>query len=65
MSFAMALWVRDTSLKLRQQGIELTRSSLNGITRNSPVYTNKTVQLKASGWTMPSRDGDMDTTWLL
>ena len=65
MAWAIALWVRDTALKLRQQGIELTRSSLNGISRNSGVYTNKSAQLKDSNWTMPTKDGDMDTRWLL
>jgi hypothetical protein len=65
MSWAIALWVRDTALKLRQQGIELTKSTLNGITRNTSIYTNQTGQLKDSGWTMKTKDGDMDTRWLL
>jgi hypothetical protein len=65
MSWAIALWVRDTALKLRQQGIELTKSTLNGITRNSAIYTNNSGQLKDAGWTMKTKDGDMDTRWLL
>jgi hypothetical protein len=65
MSWAIALWVRDTALKLRQQGIELTKSTLNGISRNTGIYTNKSSQLKEGGWTMNTRDGDSDTRWLL
>lgn len=32
MSLAISLWVRDTALRLRQEGIELTRKTIDGIT---------------------------------
>lgn len=32
MSLAIGLWVRDTALRLRQEGIDLTKNSLSGIT---------------------------------
>ena len=31
MSFAIGLWVRDTALRLRQEGIDLTRRAVEGI----------------------------------
>lgn len=66
MSWCIAIWVRDTALKLRQQGIDLTKSTLNGITRSTGIYTaNGVGKLKDSGWTMNTKDGDIDTTWLL
>jgi hypothetical protein len=38
MSFAIGLWVRDTALKLRQQGIDLTKRALTHINKNQSVY---------------------------
>jgi hypothetical protein len=34
MAFAIGLWVRDTALRLRQQGINLTKQALGGISTN-------------------------------
>ena len=31
MSLAIGLWVRDTALRLRQEGIDLTKQALGGI----------------------------------
>jgi hypothetical protein len=31
MALAIGLWVRDTALRLRQEGIDLTRKQLDGI----------------------------------
>ena len=31
MSFALTLWVRDTALRLRNEGIELTKKTLSGV----------------------------------
>jgi hypothetical protein len=31
MSFAIGLWVRDTALRLRQEGIDLTRRAIDSI----------------------------------
>lgn len=40
MSFSIGLWVRDTALRLRQEGIDLTRRALSGISTQtySGVY---------------------------
>jgi terminase large subunit-like protein len=44
MSLAISLWVRDTAMRLHQEGIELTRTALNNIHRVggdvAPVYSN-------------------------
>jgi hypothetical protein len=35
MAFGIGLWVRDTALRLRQQGINLTKQALGGISTNT------------------------------
>jgi hypothetical protein len=68
MSFCIALWIRDTALKLRQQGIELNRKTLDYFGKGSSgVYNNNAGMLKTSGWTMTvGKTGeDSDLTWLL
>ena len=42
MSFALTLWVRDTTLRLRNEGIELTKKTLSGVStqmipQNQPI----------------------------
>ena len=39
MSFAIGLWVRDTALRLRTEGIELTKKSLNSMLDTDGLYT--------------------------
>ena len=34
MAFSIGLWVRDTALRLRQEGIDLTKRTLGGISSN-------------------------------
>jgi hypothetical protein len=34
MAFCIGLWVRDTALRLRQEGIDLTKRTLGGISSN-------------------------------
>jgi hypothetical protein len=38
MSFGTAMYIRDTALKFRQQGMDLTRNILNNITTSKPTY---------------------------
>ena len=38
MSFGIAMYVRDTALKLRQRGIELSKSTLNNMSVNRTAY---------------------------
>jgi len=37
-SFAIGLWIRETALRLRAEGIELQKKALNSITTNQGVY---------------------------
>ncbi len=42
MAFSIGLWVRDTALRLRQEGIDLTKRALGGISSNqqySGIYS--------------------------
>lgn len=38
MALGIGLWVRDTALRLRQQGVNLTRQALGGISSNTSNY---------------------------
>ena len=63
-SFSTSLWVRDTALKLRQQGIELNKRALNLTSKHSGVF--KTNQSKAKdAWKIKTGRGDEDISWLL
>ncbi len=72
MSFGIGLWVRDTALKLRQQGIDLNKSLLSGINRtgaSEAVY--KPNNLKAhEAWQMnlggtANSNKKENLTWLI
>ena len=67
MAFSMGLWIRDTALKLRQQGLDLHRKTLNYYGTIQGAYNNTAGQLKDKGWTMPTgKPGeDQNLTWLL
>ena len=65
MAFCIGLWLRDTSLKLRQQGIELTKRSLSQFQKTDPViYTGKPAG-QADGWSWNNGYNDEDLTWLI
>jgi hypothetical protein len=38
MSFGIGLYVRDTALKFRQHGVDITKAALNSMTTNSTPY---------------------------
>ena len=64
MSFGIALWVRDTALRLHQQGIDLSRKALGHFGKSQGVYSSGNE--KADGWKWNSGDKDNeDLTWLL
>lgn len=67
LSFSIGLWVRDTALRLRQEGMELTRRSLGGISNSKGLYssTNNKSKLSDSGWTHQIKGEDSDLTWLI
>jgi hypothetical protein len=65
MSFSTGLWVRDTALKLRQQGIDLSRTALSHISKtNGGVYNARMGQ--HNPWILKDgRGNDVDMTWIL
>jgi hypothetical protein len=73
MSLAIGLWVRDTALRLREQGQLITRKLLEGIhveqqNERTPIYTAKTITNAQAQWQMRTggKQGEMESlTWLL
>ena len=65
MSLSIGLWVRDTALRLRQQGIDLTKQAVSGITTHtySGVYGGSS--LDDNPWKMKVGDDEEDLSkWL-
>jgi hypothetical protein len=66
MAFAIGLWVRDTALRLKQEGIDLTKATVAGITSNSysGVYGGSS-EMDNNPWKMKVGDKIEDLTeWL-
>jgi len=66
MALAIGLWVRNTALRLKQEGIDLTKSMLGSahVTRHENVYT--TNYLKKNPYDMDLGNGENENlTWLL
>ena len=65
MAFSIGMWVRDTALKLKQQGIELDKLALNKIGKSAGgIYTN--TGLNSDPWKQRLGGGkDEDLTWLI
>jgi len=65
MSFGIALWVRDTALRLRAEGIELSKKTIsNFATPNQLMYT---PGKKEDSWKIeigPQKETE-DLNWLL
>jgi hypothetical protein len=67
MSFSTSLWIRDTALKLRQQGIDMHRKTLDYFGKAGGAYNSSNSFKGNAGWTMPvgHKGQDEDLTWLL
>ena len=69
MSFAIGLWVRDTALRLRQEGIDLTKQALGGIGAHqldvAGMGFGGNTQLEDNPWSMRVGDSNEDLTWLI
>lgn len=64
MAMGMALWTRDTALKMRMEGMELTRNAVSNIQKYDGAYTAN-ADLKQTYWSMPVPGGRDDMTWLI
>ena len=68
MSCATALYVRDTALKLRQQGIDLARAQLSSFSnlnsRNNAVMQSVGNQ-RENPYLIKTNQGEEDIRWLL
>tara|TARA_B100000073_G_scaffold343350_1_gene348000 strand:- start:990 stop:1961 length:972 start_codon:yes stop_codon:yes gene_type:complete len=63
MSYAMGLWIRETALRLRAEGIELQKKAMNSITSNKGVYTPTNNQNDSWTWKTGKKTESLD--WLL
>ena len=66
MAFSIGLWVRDTALRLRQEGIDLTKQAVAGITSNMSqgIYGGNST-MDDNPWKMRVGDGFEDLSqWL-
>ena len=66
MAYSIGMYLRDTALKNKQQGLELTRATLNNISRTSPYQgayfssgTDNPYSMRVNG------EGNEDISWLL
>jgi len=63
MSFAIGLWVRDTALRLRTQGVELTKKTLSKMMDNEGLYTPNDNKNDSWEWDTGKEKESLD--WLL
>ena len=63
MSYAMGLWIRETALRLRAEGIELQKKAINSITSNQGVYTPTSNQ--NDSWVMEVNQKKESLEWLI
>jgi hypothetical protein len=69
MSFGIALWIRDTAIRLKQEGMDLNRKSLDYMVKYSGnhgtgVYNSRNIG-SSNPWQMKTGDGNEDITWLI
>lgn len=68
MSFAIALYIRDTALRLRQQGMDITRAQLSSFTnlnqRNSAIIATS-FSNRNNPYKVDTPNGTEDISWIL
>lgn len=75
MALGIGLWVRDTALRLRQQGVDLVKATLGSMNKNkidnTPVYKSQQMQVGQKSWQMNTgrtgagQHNQEDIRWLL
>ena len=69
MSFGIGLWIRDTAIRLKQEGMDLNRKALNYMIKYSGnngtgVYNSRSIG-NQNPWSMKTNGGDEDISWLI
>jgi len=62
MALGIGLWVRDTALKLRNDGINLSKNAIDNIGRSDGLYTQNDTH---KDWKWDTPGGGEDLTWLI
>ena len=68
MAFAIGLYIRDTALRLRQQGIDLARAQLSSFTnlnQRTPSVITSVDKRKNNPYTIETNQGQEDISWIL
>jgi len=67
MSFGIGLWIRETALRLRAEGVELQKKTLTGIDMNPGIYvTDENPAQDAWTWDVGNRNKDKESLeWLI
>ena len=63
MSFGMGLWIRETALRLRAEGIELQKKAMSSITSNQGVYIPTDNQNDSWTWEVNKQKESLE--WLI
>ena len=63
LSFSMGLWIRETALRLKAEGIELQKKAISGINSPQGVYTPKVND--NNSWTMEVKKQKESLEWLI
>ena len=64
MCMCQGIWVRDTALRLRQAGIDITKASLSATKSSTSLYSGTTFR-PSNPWKQNVQGRDEDLTWLL
>jgi hypothetical protein len=65
MAFCIGLWLRDSTLKLRQQGIELHKKALTSFQKTNPAIYTGNNRNPNTGWDWDTGFGNEGLTWLI
>ena len=63
MAYGIGLWVRDTALRLKAEGIELNKRTLENFKSNQAIYTQKDNENDSWDWNVGNENESLN--WLL
>ena len=64
-SFGIGLWVRETALRLKAQGIELQRKTLDSFQLNEGIYTPEENRPDSWDWHVGPEKEKESLEWLI